>query len=71
MVEVLASNDLVYLSWVEALLRDAGFGVVVADQHVSAIEGSICAIPRRVLVAGEDEAAARQVLQAAGALAPQ
>ena len=36
------------------------------DGHTSAVEGSIGAIPRRLVVATEDEARARQVLKEAG-----
>jgi hypothetical protein len=38
----------------------------VADQNMSVLEGSIGILPRRVLVAEEDAAAARRLLNAAG-----
>src|SRR5229473_29800 len=38
------SNDAVRLSFLMALLRDAGIGSVMLDQHVSVMEGSIGAI---------------------------
>ena len=63
---VLISNDLVRLSFLAALLRDAGIESVVLDGHVSAIEGSIGAIPRRLAVLPEDERQARRVLSEAG-----
>jgi hypothetical protein len=63
---VVTSNDWVRLSFLAALLRDAGVGAVLLDQHVSATEGSIGAFPRRLAVAPEDEARARQVLREAG-----
>lgn len=63
---VITSNDPVRLSFVGALLRDAGIDSVLMDGHTSAVEGSIGAIPRRLMVLAEDEAAARRVLRDAG-----
>ena len=63
---VLLSNDPVRLSFLAALLRDAGIESVLLDAHVSAVEGSIGAIPRRLVVLPEDEAQARRVLWEAG-----
>jgi len=60
------SNDLVRLSFLTALLSDAGIGAVVLDAHVSATEGSIGAIPRRLAVAPDDAAAALRLLRDAG-----
>ena len=68
-VRVLAtSNDPVRLSFLTALLADAGIAAVVLDAHTSAVEGSIGAIPRRLMVADEDEWRARKVLREAGEL---
>ncbi len=63
---VLLSNDPVRLSFVTALLRDAGIESVLLDGHVSAVEGGIGAIPRRLVVLAEDESRARRVLTEAG-----
>ncbi len=63
---VAISNDPVRLSFLVALLRDAGIACVLLDSHVSAVEGSIGAIPRRLAVAEEDERQARRVLREAG-----
>ncbi len=60
------SNDAVRLSFLRALLGDAGIEAVVLDAHTSAIEGSIGAIPRRLAVADEDAARAERVLAEAG-----
>ena len=62
---VLLSNDPVRLSFLVALLRDAGIETVLLDGHVSAVEGSIGAFPRRIAVLPEDEAHARRVLREA------
>ena len=59
------SNDLVRLSFLAALLRDAGIESVLLDAHVSAVEGSIGVIPRRLAVLEEDERQALRVLQEA------
>ncbi len=60
------SNDLVRLSFLRALLRDAGIESVLLDQNASAVEGSIGAVPRRLMVRAEDHAGARRVLEEAG-----
>jgi hypothetical protein len=60
--ELLRSNDLVLLSWLSALLADAGIEAVVLDEHTSVIEGSLGILPRRLMVADEDDHMARAVL---------
>jgi hypothetical protein len=62
MRELLRTNDAVTLSWIEALLSEAGIGCVVLDAHTSILEGSIGAIPRRLMVAEEDWQRARDLL---------
>ncbi len=66
MKELLRTNDPVRLSFVEALMRDSGIYTVVLDQHTSLVEGSIGAIPRRLMVAESDHPRARALLFAAG-----
>lgn len=66
MRELLRTNDVVKISWLQALLADAGIETVVLDQHTSIIEGSIGAIPRRLCVLDEDLSRARRVLEDAG-----
>ncbi len=63
---VVKTNDQVRLSFLVALLADAGIGSVLLDSYISAIEGSIGAFPRRLAVADEDEPRAMQVLREAG-----
>jgi hypothetical protein len=67
MKELLRTNDLVRLSWVEALLADAGIECVVLDQHTSLVEGSIGAIQRRLMVAELDHERARRLIAEAEA----
>ncbi len=66
MRELVRTNDVVKLSWLQALLADAGIEATVLDMHTSIIEGSIGAIPRRLAVGEADFARARRVLEAAG-----
>jgi len=66
MQELLRTNDLVFLSWVQALLRAEGIAPAVLDSHMSVLEGSTLAIPRRVMVAEDDLAQARRLLTEAG-----
>lgn len=71
MVELFRSNDPVLLSWAEAVLKEAQVMAVVMDGHMSVLEGSIGALPRRLMVADDDEARARRLLREAGvALGP-
>ncbi|MCB2052608.1 MAG: DUF2007 domain-containing protein [Geminicoccaceae bacterium] len=65
MVELLRSNDVVSISWTRAVLAEAGIDVLVLDTHTSAIEGSIGAVPRRLMVAEDDLARARRLLDEA------
>ncbi|HZK91037.1 MAG TPA: DUF2007 domain-containing protein [Stellaceae bacterium] len=62
MKELLRTNDLVRLSWIEALLADAGIGCLVLDQHTSLVEGSIGAIQRRLMVAKRDHGRATSLI---------
>lgn len=60
------TNDAVVLSFAQSLLKDAGIDVLVADQHMSVMDGSIGILPRRLLVPDEDAGAARRLLADAG-----
>jgi hypothetical protein len=51
MVELLRTNDIVYLSFVRHMLNEEGIDHLLLDEYVSAVEGSINAIPRRIVVA--------------------
>lgn len=63
---IAATTDPVRLSFLMALLADAGIEAVVLDAHISAVEGGIGIFPRRIAVVDEDERAARRVLEDAG-----
>ena len=66
MKELFRSNDVVLLSFIQALFNDAGIGHLVADANMSIIEGSIGILPRRVLVEEDQWAQARRILAEAG-----
>jgi hypothetical protein len=63
---VAVSNDLVRISFLTALLADAGIQAVLLDGHASVMEGSAGAIPRRLVVRQDDAIAAQRVLRDAG-----
>ena len=63
---VARSNDPVRLSFLQALLADAGIDAILLDAQTSAVEGSIGAIPRRLVVADRDASRAQRVLTEAG-----
>jgi Putative prokaryotic signal transducing protein len=66
LVEILRTNDLVLISVIESLLRAAGVGFLIADQHMAAVEGSLGFLPRRILVDKREETRARRLLSEAG-----
>jgi len=66
MIELLRTNDAVLISFVEALLRDAGVTYFIADSNMSVIEGSIGILPRRIMVADDRVDEARRLLADAG-----
>lgn len=66
MKELLRTNDLVRLGWIRAALAGEGIEMTVLDSHASAIDGSIGALPRRVMVRDVDFERASALLRAAG-----
>ena len=65
MKELLRTNNIVRLSWAQVRLREAGIESLVLDQHTSLVEGSIGAIPRRLMVAESDHRRASALIAAA------
>ena len=65
MIELTRTNDAVFLSWLTMRLEEEDVDAVVLDTHTAIAEGSIGAIQRRVMVADDDLARARFVLQEA------
>jgi len=66
MIELVRTNDAVVISFVESLMRDAGIPILVADQNMSILDGSLGILPRRILVDADDAARARRILADAG-----
>lgn len=69
MFELVRSNDPVLISWLRAQFADAGIDVLVLDEHMSIMDGSIQAIPRRIMVADEDKREAQSILAEADRIA--
>ncbi len=66
MIELLKTNDIILISRVESLLEEHDIAFVVFDAFMSVMEGSIGAIPRRIMVRADDLDAARHALSEAG-----
>ncbi len=69
MIELLRTNDIVLISRVEALMAEHRIVVLVADQYMSALEGSLGFLPRRMLIDADDLGRARMALHSAGLMA--
>lgn len=65
MKELLRTNNPVLVSWITAALDEQGIEVLVFDQNMSIMEGSLGILPRRVMVADEDLPQAKEVLRQA------
>jgi len=66
MIELVRTNDPVVISFIEALLRDAGIVHFVADQNMSIAEGSVGILAKRVMVDADRADEARRLLADAG-----
>ena len=66
MKELLRTNETVFLSWARALLKSDNIETYVLDGHMSILEGSAGAIPRRVMVHEDDYDKAKSLLIEAG-----
>lgn len=66
MIELLRTNDAVLISFVESLLTEARIGHFVADRNMSVLEGSVGALPCRLLVGEADATKAHRLLLEAG-----
>ncbi|URK17706.1 DUF2007 domain-containing protein [Thalassospira sp. GO-4] len=65
MIELFRSNDPIELSWAQSVLADEGITSHIFDYHASIIEGSIGALPRRLMVDGKAESRAKYILDIA------
>lgn len=66
MRELVLSDDIVLVSYVEALLKDARIEVTILDRGVSGMPGAIGAVPQRIVVSDERYEEARRILTDAG-----
>ena len=66
MIEIVRTNDPVVLSFIEALMKDAGIACMIADQNMSIVEGSLGVLARRVLVDSEKVEQAKRIVRDAG-----
>ena len=66
MRELVRTNDVVLVSAIEALLDGAKIHHLLLDQNISVLDGSVGAIPRRIMVHDDDNREARQLLTDAG-----
>tara|TARA_B100000963_G_scaffold27843_1_gene20688 strand:- start:886 stop:1092 length:207 start_codon:yes stop_codon:yes gene_type:complete len=64
--ELIRTNDLVKLSFLLAHLRSEGIEGYVIDNHMSIMEGSANAIPRRLMVSSSDYRKAEKILEQLG-----
>jgi hypothetical protein len=62
MEELIRTNDIVLISYLEHRLREAGIEPLVLDTHMSLVEGSLGVLPRRIMVTSDDLDAARLIL---------
>ena len=66
MIELMRTNDMVVLSYAEALLKDAGITCAIVDQNMSIMEGSLGVLPRRLLIDSDRADEARRLMIDAG-----
>jgi len=64
--EAVGEENVEMLGFVQSLLEHAAIPVFVADAHISVLEGSIGAFPRRLLVPADHVAQARRLVAEAG-----
>ena len=62
---VLKTNNPVALSYASHVLDEAGIDSVVFDENASVMDGSMGAVPRRLMVLDEDFARAERLLREA------
>lgn len=65
MKELLRTNDVVLLSFLEARLKGEGIEPFILDMNASIVEGSIGILPRRLMVIDEDFEQAGSIVAAA------
>jgi len=66
MIAIIKTNNTVTLSYAQSVLNDHDIGSFIADTHASILDGSVGAIPRRLMVLDEDVTEAHEILAAVG-----
>ena len=62
MKEVIRTNDLATIAQIKLLLTNEGIEYFELDVHMSALEGSISILPRRIMVVDSVFERAREIL---------
>lgn len=66
MKELVRTNDLVFLSWLQAVLKAEGIEPILLDTHASVMQGSLYAIARRLMIDDAEYQRARRIVTDAG-----
>tara|TARA_B100001123_G_C14983389_1_gene896550 strand:- start:537 stop:755 length:219 start_codon:yes stop_codon:yes gene_type:complete len=66
MKELIRSNDIILINWLQVLLKNSGIETIVFDAHMSVLEGSAGAIQRRLMVLDEHYKEACLLVEDAG-----
>lgn len=62
MEELVRTNDLVLITLIEVLLKEQNVDYLILDQNMSVLEGSVGAIPRRIMVLSDELDRARRIM---------
>ncbi|MBL6856376.1 MAG: DUF2007 domain-containing protein [Rhodobacteraceae bacterium] len=62
MKEIIKTNDLATIAYIKLLLTNEGIEYFELDVHMSALEGSISILPRRIMVVDSVFERAREIL---------
>lgn len=66
MKELLRSNDVILINWLQVLLKNDGIDTVVFDEYTSVMEGSLGAIQRDIMVFSNQYLNAWKLIKEAG-----
>ena len=66
MICIIRTMNPVTLSFAQAVMKDAGIESFLFDMNCSVLDGSTILVRKRLMIIDEDEAEARELLEAAG-----
>ena len=66
MICLIRTMNPVTLSFAQAVLKDAGIESFLFDVNASVLDGSTIIVRKRLMIIDEDEAEARELMEAAG-----